>query len=74
MSRSPNIGVDVPRVDAWAKATGAAQYADDLALPGMTASTTPDDWRINKQFQMMKFDGQRWVLFGPILTDEFNTN
>ena len=35
---------------------------------------TPDDWRINKQFQMMKFDGQRWVLFGPILTDEFKTN
>jgi len=33
-----------------------------------------DDWRINKQFQMMKFDGQRWVLFGPILTDEFKTN
>jgi len=44
------------------------------ALPGMTTSTTPDDWRINKQFQMMKFDGQRWVLFGPILTDEFKTD
>ena len=29
----------------------------------MTVSTAPDDWRINKQFQMMKFDGQRWVLF-----------
>jgi 4-hydroxybenzoyl-CoA reductase alpha subunit len=35
MSREPCIGVDVPRVDAWAKATGAAHYADDLALPGM---------------------------------------
>jgi branched-chain amino acid transport system substrate-binding protein len=40
----------------------------------MTTSTTPDDWRINKQFQMMRFDGARWVLFGPILTDEYKTN
>ena len=43
----------------------------DLALPGMTASGEKDDYRINKQFQMMKFDGKRWVLFGPILTDTF---
>ena len=35
MSQRPCIGVDVPRVDAWEKATGAAQYADDLSLPGM---------------------------------------
>ena len=34
----------------------------------------PDDWRINKQFQMMKFDGARWVLFGPIITDDFVAN
>jgi 4-hydroxybenzoyl-CoA reductase alpha subunit len=35
MSREPCIGADVPRVDAWAKATGTAQYTDDLSLPGM---------------------------------------
>jgi branched-chain amino acid transport system substrate-binding protein len=46
-------------------------YASDLALPGMSMSGEADDWKINKQFQMMKFDGQRWVLFGPILTDDF---
>jgi branched-chain amino acid transport system substrate-binding protein len=49
-------------------------YVADLALPGMTTSTKPDDYRINKQFQMMRFGGQRWVLFGPILTDESKTN
>ena len=37
----------------------------------MTSGGEPDDYRINKQFQMMKFDGKRWVLFGPILTDTF---
>ena len=59
-------------------ATGAdaeeLPWLADLALPGMTVSTSSDDWRINKQFQMMKFDGQRWVLFGPIVTDEYKTN
>jgi ABC-type branched-subunit amino acid transport system substrate-binding protein len=64
-------GDDLTRANLMKQATNIKGYVADLALPGMTVSTTPDDWRINKQFQMMKFDGQRWVLFGPILTDEF---
>jgi ABC-type branched-subunit amino acid transport system substrate-binding protein len=67
-------GDDLTRANIMKQATNIKDYAADLALPGMTISTEPDDWRINKQFQMMKFDGQRWVLFGPILTDEFKTN
>jgi len=65
-------GDNLTRANIMKQATNIEGYVADLALPGMTLSTTPDDWRINKQFQMMKFDGQRWVLFGPILTDEFN--
>jgi branched-chain amino acid transport system substrate-binding protein len=67
-------GDDLTRANIMKQATNIKGYASDLALPGMTISTTPNDWRINKQFQMMKFDGQRWVLFGPILTDEYNMN
>jgi len=67
-------GDDLTRANIMKQATNIKTYVADLALPGMTLSTTPDDWRINKQFQMMKFDGERWVLFGPILTDEFKTN
>ena len=67
-------GDDLTRANIMRQATNIKDYAADLALPGMTTTTEPDDWRINKQFQMMKFDGQRWVLFGPILTDEFKTN
>ena len=40
-----------------------------MALPGMTISTSPTDYRINKQMQMMKFNGERWELFGPIISD-----
>jgi branched-chain amino acid transport system substrate-binding protein len=41
----------------------------DLSLPGIVGNTTPNDYRVNKQLQMMKFNGERWELFGPILED-----
>jgi hypothetical protein len=41
----------------------------DIALPGIKANTSPTDYRVNKQLQMMKFNGERWELFGPILED-----
>ncbi len=64
-------GDDLSRANIMKQATNiSASYVPDLALPGMS-SATKDDYRINKQFQMMKFDGQRWVLFGPIITDDF---
>jgi branched-chain amino acid transport system substrate-binding protein len=67
-------GDDLTRANLMKQATNVQNFVADLALPGMTTSTTPDDWRINKQFQMMKFDGQRWVLFGPIVTDDYKTD
>ena len=39
----------------------------DLLLPGITINSSPTDYRLNRQLQMMKFDGKRWVLFGPII-------
>ena len=67
-------GDNLTRANVMTQATNIKDFVADLALPGMMTSTTPDDWRINKQFQMMRFDGQRWVLFGPIVTDEYKTN
>jgi branched-chain amino acid transport system substrate-binding protein len=67
-------GDDLTRANIMKHATNIKGYVAELALPGMAPPTEPNDWRINKQFQMMKFDGRRWVLFGPILTDEFKTD
>lgn len=67
-------GDDLTRANIIKQATNVRDYIPDLALPGMTPSTEPDDYRINKQFQMMRFDGQRWVLFGPVLTDDFKVD
>jgi hypothetical protein len=41
----------------------------DFLLPGIT-STTPNDYRVKKQLQMVRLDSERWQRFGPINTDE----
>ena len=64
MRRQPD-----PRERHEAVATSLKNVELDLALPGIVANTTPDDYRVNKQLQMMKFNGERWELFGPILED-----
>jgi branched-chain amino acid transport system substrate-binding protein len=39
-----------------------------MLLPGIKINTTPTDFAPIKQVQMAKFDGQRWNLFGELLT------
>jgi len=62
-------GDDLTRANVMKQATNLKNVQLDLALPGIVGNTTPDDYRVNKQFQMMKFNGERWELFGPILED-----
>jgi branched-chain amino acid transport system substrate-binding protein len=62
-------GDDLTRENVLKQATNLKNVQLDLALPGILANTTPDDYRVNKQLQMMKFNGERWELFGPILED-----
>ncbi|NPU10042.1 ABC transporter substrate-binding protein [Bradyrhizobium sp. 83002] len=67
-------GDELTRANIMKQATNIKGFVPDLGLPGMSITTTPDDYRINKQFQMMKFDGQRWIISGPILTDDFKAD
>jgi branched-chain amino acid transport system substrate-binding protein len=62
-------GDDLTHENVMKQATNLKNVEVDLALPGMKANTTADDYRVNKQMQMMKFNGERWELFGPILED-----
>jgi branched-chain amino acid transport system substrate-binding protein len=65
-------GDELTRENVMKQATNLKGVALDLALPGIIGSTTPNDYRVNKQLQMMKFDGERWEGFGPIIQDEAN--
>jgi len=62
-------GDNLTRENVMKQATSLKNVQLDLSLPGILANTTPDDYRVNKQLQMMKFNGERWELFGPILED-----
>jgi branched-chain amino acid transport system substrate-binding protein len=62
-------GDDLTRENIIKQATNLKNVQMDLALPGMMANPTPNDYRVNKQLQMMKFNGERWELFGPIMED-----
>ena len=62
-------GDNLTRENVLKQATHLKNVQLDLLLPGITVNTTPDDYRVNKQLQMMKFNGERWELFGPILED-----
>ena len=62
-------GDDLTRENVMKQATSLKNVVIDLALPGVVGNTSPTDYRVNKQLQMMKFNGERWELFGPILED-----
>ena len=62
-------GDDLTRENIMRQAASLKGFVGSLALPGMSATTSPTDYRINKQMQMMKFNGERWELFGPIIED-----
>ena len=62
-------GDDLTRENVMKQAASLKNVQLDLALPGILANTSATDYRVNKQLQMMKFNGERWELFGPILED-----
>ena len=62
-------GDDLTRENVMKQAANLKDVVLDLALPGIKINTSPTDYRVNKQLQMERFNGERWELFGPILED-----
>ncbi|MGY0569862.1 ABC transporter substrate-binding protein [Bradyrhizobium sp. RDM12] len=62
-------GDDLTRENVMKQATSLKDVEVDLALPAIKINTSPTDYRIHKQFKMMRFNGERWEPFGPILED-----
>ena len=63
-------GDDLTRDNVMRQAANLRNVELDLTLPGISVTTSPTDYRVNKQFQMVQFDGQRWQKLGDIITDE----
>jgi branched-chain amino acid transport system substrate-binding protein len=62
-------GDNLTRENVMKQAANLKAVQLDLTLPGIVSTTSPTDYRVNKQLQMMKFDGERWEGFGPVIED-----
>jgi branched-chain amino acid transport system substrate-binding protein len=41
-----------------------------MLLPGITINTSATDFFPIEQMRMMRFNGERWELFGPVLSGD----
>jgi branched-chain amino acid transport system substrate-binding protein len=64
-------GDNLTRENVMKQFTSMKDVELDLLLPGIVMNTSPTDYRIIKQLQMMRFNGERWDGFGPIITDDY---
>lgn len=62
-------GDDLTRENVMKQATNLKNIELPMFLPGIKITTSPTDYRIIKQLQLMRFDGKRWVLFGDVIED-----
>jgi branched-chain amino acid transport system substrate-binding protein len=61
-------GDTLTRENVMKQAANLKELKQDLFLPGITASTSPSDFRPIKQNQMMRFKGDRFEYFGPVMS------
>jgi len=61
-------GDELTRENIMKQAANLHDFTVPLLLPGIKISTGPTDFAPIKQVQMARFNGERWQLFGPILT------
>jgi ABC-type branched-subunit amino acid transport system substrate-binding protein len=61
-------GDDLTRENVMTQVANLHGFTMPMLLPGITINTSPTDFAPIKQVQMGRFDGERWQLFGPLLT------
>lgn len=62
-------GNDLSRESVLRHATSLHMVRLPLFLPGVTISTTPDDYLPFQQLQLRRFDGLNWTPFGELTDD-----
>jgi branched-chain amino acid transport system substrate-binding protein len=61
-------GDNLTRENVMKQAANLKDLQVGMLLPGIAINTGPNDFAPLKQMQMMRLTGQRWEMFGPILT------
>jgi branched-chain amino acid transport system substrate-binding protein len=63
-------GDDLTRENVMKQAANLRDLHLGMLLPGITINTGPTDYAPIKQMQMMRFNDDRWELFGPVMTGD----
>jgi branched-chain amino acid transport system substrate-binding protein len=59
-------GDDLTRENVMRQAANLRNFQPSGVLPGITVNTSPTDYAPMKSMQLVKFEGERWVPFGPL--------
>jgi branched-chain amino acid transport system substrate-binding protein len=63
-------GDDLTRENVMKQAASLNDVELDMLLPGVKVSTSPTDFAPVKQWQLMRFEGTNWQLFGDVINGE----
>jgi len=61
-------GDNLTRENVMKQAASLKDVTQPMLLPGITINTSATDFYPIEQMQMQKFNGERWELFGPIIS------
>ena len=63
-------GDDLTRENIMKQAASLKDFRTEVLLPGIAMNTSPTDFAPIDQLQLMRFKGERWELFGDIISGE----
>jgi branched-chain amino acid transport system substrate-binding protein len=63
-------GDNLTRENIMKQAASLKDFRTEVLLPGIKINTSPTDFAPISQLQLMKFKGDRWVLFGDIISGD----
>ena len=67
-------GNDLTRANIMKQAANLKDFDPGLLLPGVKVNTSPTDFAPIQQLQLMKFEGDSWKRFGPVMSGGPETN
>jgi branched-chain amino acid transport system substrate-binding protein len=65
-------GDNLTRENVMKQAANLKNFTPDTLLPGVTINTSATDFAPIKQLQMMRFKGEKWELFGDIISGDLS--
>jgi branched-chain amino acid transport system substrate-binding protein len=63
-------GDDLTRENIMKQAASLKNFRTEVLLPGIGINTSPTNFSPISQLQLMKFRGERWELFGDIISGD----